>query len=242
MPSSLVSRINISLASIMPSMIRLTRAQVREIDKLVIERYHIPGIVLMENAARSVAHHAEQLIRNWRLMGAVVLCGGGNNGGDGLAIARHLHNRGFAVSVALTGDPAAYKGDALSNWRIVEAMQLPHTHADEQSIFNQRDALLVDAIFGTGLSAAPRDPFRRLANAVNSCGAKVLAVDVPSGLDCDTGDPFDVCIRAFMTVTFVAEKIGFNNPIARGFLGSCYVGDIGCPRELIEEVAKMSPR
>src|SRR5947208_3319729 len=132
-------------------MVRLTRAQVREVDRLAIERYHVPGIVLMENAARAVANAACEMLDHNCAGEILVLCGGGNNGGDGLAAARHLHNRGADVSIALTIDPAKYKGDALINWQIAQAMGLPATPADPQSIERSQALLIIDAVFGTGL-------------------------------------------------------------------------------------------
>ncbi|MDQ3440933.1 MAG: NAD(P)H-hydrate epimerase, partial [Planctomycetota bacterium] len=189
-------------------MIRLTRAQMREIDRRAIEEYHIPGIVLMENAARSVVDVARGMLRREGLRSALILCGGGNNGGDGLAIARQLHNRGTPVFIGLATDPANYKGDALINWRIVSAMGLRHAPATPELVREHSRDLIIDAIFGTGLSEVPRPPFDELAKAINDDTGAVLAVDVPSGLDCDTGQPLGPCVRANVTVTFVAEKVG----------------------------------
>ena len=110
-------------------MIRLTRAQVREVDRRAVEQYHIPGIVLMENASRAVAEVAEMMLRKYNGKNVLLLCGGGNNGGDGLAAARHLHNRGMGVTIGLCTDPTTYKGDALINWQIVQAMNLPFLQA-----------------------------------------------------------------------------------------------------------------
>ncbi len=181
----------------------------------------------MENAARAVADCAGRMLgKNGR--GVLILCGGGNNGGDGLAAARHLHLRGLAVRIALTVDPAGYKGDALINWKIVQAMKIPAAPFEKSMLSS---SLIIDAIFGTGLDRPPRDPFPAIAEAVNSSGIPVLAVDVPSGLDCDTGQPPGACIRATRTVTFVAEKIGFAKPMARQFLGDVEVAGIGCPVE-----------
>lgn len=215
----------------------LTRNQVREIDRLSIEQYHIPGIVLMENAARAVTHGACQMLAGECIGEMVVLCGGGNNGGDGLAVARHLHNRGADVTVALTVDPNNYKGDALTNWKIIEAMKIPAVPFKPNLLDNPRPLLVIDAIFGTGLSDAPREPFPQIAMAVNQSRLAVLAVDVPSGLDCETGRAPGACIAATRTVTFVAQKIGFTQPEAKRYLGEVIVGDIGCPRGLIEEIA-----
>jgi NAD(P)H-hydrate epimerase len=194
----------------------------------------------MENASRAVADEACEMLGGGCVGGILILCGGGNNGGDGLAAARHLHNRGAQVTIALATDPASYKGDALINWRIVQAMGLPVASAQPPLIERPGALLIIDAIFGTGLDRQPRDPFPPIANAVERTGLPVLAVDVPSGLDCDTGKPLGACIRATRTVTFVAEKAGFSQPEARHWLGGVVVGDIGCPAELIEEVATRS--
>jgi len=219
------------------SLLRLTRSQVREIDRRSIEQYHIPGIVLMENAARAAADVATEMLGDVRGRDILILCGGGNNGGDGLAVARHLHNRGAKISIALTVDPAKYHGDALINWQIVSAMRLPSHPALPDAIAQSSADLLVDAIFGTGLAEAPRDPFPALVAAVERSERPVLAIDLPSGLDCDTGTPPGACIRAIRTITFVAEKVGFANPIARPYLGAVTVGDIGCPAELVAQIS-----
>jgi NAD(P)H-hydrate epimerase len=212
------------------------------VDRLAIERYHVPGIVLMENASRAVADEACGMLGDASTGEVLILCGGGNNGGDGLAAARHLHNRGARVTIALATDPAGYKGDALTNWRIVQAMGLRVASAEPALIERPGPALIIDAIFGTGLDRPPRDPFPLLAAAVERTHLPVLAVDVPSGLDCDTGKPLGACIRAMRTVTFVTEKAGFAEPQARQWLGDVVVGDIGCPAELIQEVVKLVKR
>ncbi len=214
---------------------RLTREQVRSVDRLALDRYGLPGLVLMENAARAVADVA------WDMLGGqpgpvLVLCGGGNNGGDGLAAARHLHNRGVNVTVGLLVDPDRYRGDALTNWNVVRAMGLTAVPFDT-GLLAARPALVVDAIFGTGLDRPARDPFPAVAMAVDSAGIPVLAVDVPSGFDCQTGEPLGACIAASRTVTFVAEKVGFASEAASQYLGRVTVADIGCPRELVDEVA-----
>ena len=210
---------------------RLTREQVRSIDRLSLERYGIPGIVLMENAARSAADVAWDMLDR-RPAAVLILCGGGGNGGDGLAVARHLHNGGADVTIGLLTDPARYTGDALTNWTIVNAMALPVRPFDTAMLSGP--ALVVDAIFGTGLDKPPRDPFPLVAAAVNGCGVAVLAIDLPSGLDCDTGVPPGACVRATRTVTFVAEKVGFS--AAAAWVGRVTVGDIGCPRALVDQM------
>src|SRR4051812_13911377 len=138
----------------------LTREQVREVDRRAVAEFHVPSIVLMENASRGVADVAEEHFLRQRPGGTgriLILCGGGNNGGDGLAAARHLHNRGHDVTIGLLTDPARYKGDALTNWQIVRTMRLPTFQADPALIRRTTADLIIDAIFGTGLTDAPRE-------------------------------------------------------------------------------------
>lgn len=216
----------------------LNRNQLREIDRRSTDDFNIPGVVLMENASRAVAEIAEEMLGKIDGSRILILCGGGNNGGDGLAAARHLHNRGAAISLRFTTDPAQYKGDALINWRITSAMKLDSAAADPNEIANAPSDLIIDAIFGTGLNKPPRAPFDQIVAAVEKRAVPVLAVDIPSGLDCDTGEPLGPTIRAVRTVTFVAEKTGFANPAARKFLGQITVAGIGCPRELLDQVRR----
>jgi NAD(P)H-hydrate epimerase len=220
-------------------MIRLTREQVREIDRRAIEEFHIPGIVLMENAARAVADAAMEMIPGKAAV--AVVCGGGNNGGDGLAAARHLHNAGWHIELVLATDKD-YRGEAEINHRITRAMKLAEMSMfDAEDVIN-RDAvdLIIDALFGTGLVAAAKPDHEKVIEIINGCGLPTLAIDLPSGLDCDRGEALGACVRAARTVTFVAEKAGFANPASKPYTGEIVVADIGCPRELIEEVAGRS--
>jgi NAD(P)H-hydrate epimerase len=153
-------------------------------------------------------------------------------------VARHLHNRGCGVAIGLCGDPAGYKGDALINWRIVSAMKIPAAPFNAAMLSDPQPMLIIDAIFGTGLTEAPREPFASITETINSSGLPILSIDVPSGMDCDRGSPPGACIRANCTVTFVAGKTGFTNPNARRYLGNVIVGDIGCPAELVQKVAR----
>jgi NAD(P)H-hydrate epimerase len=219
--------------------LRLTRDQVREIDRRATDDYGIPGLVLMENAGRSVADAAADMLKSSPSEGPVlILCGGGNNGGDGLVAARHLHNRGVEVQIGLFFDPASFQDDALHNWEVVQAMDLPWTAATGEFILKLQPSLVIDAIFGIGLNQDPRDPFPALLEAIETLHPLVLAVDVPTGMDSDTGQPFEHCIRATRTITMGALKIGFDNLAAKRYLGEVLIGEIGCPRELIERVAR----
>ncbi|HTW93292.1 MAG TPA: NAD(P)H-hydrate epimerase [Tepidisphaeraceae bacterium] len=214
-------------------MLRLTRDQVRKIDRLAVEKYKIPSVILMENAARAAADAACSMVKKSPVL---IVCGGGNNGGDGLTVARHLHNRGYQVTIALATDPAKYHGDAKVNWDIAQAMSLPTIPAEQ--LQTTHPALLIDAIFGTGLTDPPRPPFAEYVKMIAALNCPVLAIDIPSGLDCDTGKPLGACVVATRTITFVAEKVGFASPEAAKYLGQVTVGDIGSPPELIEMVRK----
>lgn len=222
-------------------MIRLSRRQVREVDRRAIEEFGVPGVVLMENASRSVAEVAWEELEKASSRKVLILCGGGNNGGDGLAAARHLHNFGAEVVVGLFADPAKYRGEALVNWEVVRAMKLRTVGVTPEVVRESDVGLIVDALFGTGLTSPARDPFPELVRAIEAKGTRVLAVDLPSGLDCDTGAALGSALKAAMTVTFVAEKLGFANPDARAYTGAVTVADIGCPREIIAAVLRDVP-
>lgn len=222
--------------------VSLTREQVRRVDELAIHRYRIAGLVLMENAGRNAAAIIDQ---NYGPIGrAIIFCGTGNNGGDGCVIARHLHNAGWCVRVVLAGDVTRLTPDASANYRIVEAMGLAHILAFDAATQQAAASsitpheIVVDALLGTGFSGEVRSPFAELIHALNAANKRaVVAVDLPSGLDCDSGTPGRATIRADLTITFVARKRGFDSPGVASYLGRIEVADIGAPRELIVEIA-----
>ncbi len=207
----------------------LTRAQARAFDRWAIEEMGIPSLVLMENAGRNCA----AVLREQGIRGPVVVCcGKGNNGGDGLVIARHLRNAGAAVSVLLFARPEELTADAAVHWRITQKLALPAQSMpslDEPRLVSElsRADWVVDALFGTGLTGPVRAPFDRIIACINASPARVLAVDIPSGLDADTGTPLGPTVRAQHTVTFVAPKRGYANPAAAVWLGQVHVADIG---------------
>ena len=219
--------------------VRMTRAQIRAVDRIAVGQFHMSGIALMENAGRNAAETIGDSYPDCRR--AVIACGVGNNGGDGCVIARHLANAGWHIRLLVIGDPTKASPDMLANLRIVEAMRLPiESLADtdrpiEGLIGSVADELLVDALLGTGFQGEVRPPIDAVIHALNAApSAAVVAVDIPSGLDCDTGRPSNATIRADTTITFVAEKSGFAEPLAAPYLGRVVVADIGAPHAAID--------
>jgi NAD(P)H-hydrate epimerase len=212
----------------------LDRAAARAVDRAATEEYGIPGIVLMENAARALA--AETLDMLGGSGGRVVIvCGAGNNGGDGWALARHLHNAGVDVTVVSMRAPRV-DTDAAVNCRIARAMGVPSVAANAIGAVGEPD-VIVDAIFGTGLDRPIGGDAVTVIDWINGAGCPVLAVDLPSGLDCDTGAVLGVAVRAARTVSFVGTKPAFAVPAARPYVGTVVIGDIGAPRELARRLA-----
>jgi NAD(P)H-hydrate epimerase len=218
----------------------LTCQEIRELDILAIEHVGIPGIVLMENAARAVAECIYHALLNPRRANVVLLCGPGNNGGDGFAAARHLRNAGVSVTVVLAAPREKSAGDAALNLGIYQRMEgaLLDASADERleqarALVAQAD-VVVDALLGTGSTGAPRGVIAELIKIANAAPrARRVAIDIPTGLNADTGAVSEPCFRADATVTFVAPKVGFANDAAAVVLGRVVVADIGAPRELI---------
>ena len=221
-------------------MLRLSRTQLREVDRICIEEYGLPGIVLMENAARSAAEVIDFHHRGDGIDGttAIVVCGAGNHGGDGYAIARHLHNGGWRVRIVALTPLDRLRGDAAVMANVAQRMELPIS-TDIAAAHGHAEWLLIDAITGTGLTRPLDSEFAAAVASMNRSGQDVIAIDLPSGLDCDTGEPLgDTCIRATRTISFVAEKLGFANPRSREHTGEVVVGDIGCPREVVDRVCR----
>lgn len=217
----------------------MTREQVRAVDRIAIERFHIPGVVLMENAGRGVVDWMCSL----GITGPVAICcGKGNNAGDGFVIARHLENRGHDVRVLLFCDPLELQGDAAINFRIFEAARTPiRVMTGDSSMDRLGDAFngcdwIVDALLGTGIRGEVRGAFPEIITVINQTDARVMAVDLPSGMDCDTGEPLGCCVRADCTTTFVARKLGFENSDSLQFTGEVRVMDIGVPRAVLDAV------
>jgi NAD(P)H-hydrate epimerase len=219
----------------------LTREQVRRVDALAIEELGIPGVVLMENAGRNAA---ERIRLHYVQSGAtrvVIFCGPGNNGGDGFVIARQLANAGIDPLVYLAGDPTRLSPDCQTNHNIAQAMGITVTvisdaAAGDAATADVRDGdVVVDALLGTGFRGEVRQPLAALIQGLNAAHKRlVVAIDVPSGLDCDTGTVGNVAVQADLTITFAADKVGFSKPSARDHVGQVVVCDIGAPPGLAQ--------
>jgi NAD(P)H-hydrate epimerase len=219
----------------------LDRRQTREVDRRTIEEYGLPGIVLMENAGRGVVERIVEL----KLPGPyLICCGKGNNAGDGFVIARHLDNLGQTVRVLVWADAGELRGDAQINFNVLQHSGiLLELLGRDASISRLRTWLadcgcVIDALLGTGATGEPRPPLDTVIDEINTAGKPIVAVDLPSGLDCDTGQAAQHTIRAAHTCTFVALKPGFLVPAAQQYTGQVHVISIGAPRRVLAEVAR----
>lgn len=224
----------------------VTNEQMAEVDRLMIEQYHIGLLQMMENAGRSLAEQARRTLggglRGRRI---VVLCGAGNNGGGGMVAARHLHNRGAQVQARLAVDPDHLKQVPRQQWRILEKLRLTGAEPGdrggaEATISNSpglRPAdLLIDALIGYGLRGDPRGAIADWIQRANRSERPILALDAPSGLDTTSGQPGSPCIRAAATLTLALPKTGLMEANARPYVGELFVADIGVPPELYAEI------
>ena len=208
----------------------LTAEEMTEVDRTAIEDFGIDVLSLMENAGVATASLARKLLGG-DVSGRRVCClvGRGNNGGDGLVAARHLHNWGAQATVVIGGERREMRDVPARQLAAVEKMGVRVSGPDGD--FDGAE-LVIDALLGYGARGNPRDPLGGLIRRANASGADVLAVDIPSGLDATTGDPGEPCIAANATVTFGLPKTGFLNPLARKFVGELYVADISLPGQV----------
>lgn len=216
----------------------LSRDESRAVDRLALEKFGISGLVLMENAGRNLIEPALAMAFG---PGPIrIVCGLGNNGGDGFVLARHLMRlgRGFELVLLGTRGEVPKTSDAAINYRILKSLGAEPRWAPDASVLRSflcdrpRASLIVDAWLGTGLSRALDQRSCELVEAINAAGAEgtpILAVDTPSGLDVDSGQPMGAAVRATRTVTMVSLKPGFLKPEAQAFCGELQVVDIGLP-------------
>ena len=205
----------------------VSREQARAADRRAIDTFGIPSILLMENAALAVI----QQVKEYRVFALV--CSPGNNGGDGLAVARHLCIMGKDVRVYIVGDPRKGTDDFKTNLKIMSKLAPEVLHTVTEENYEEFESALkgcetcIDAIFGTGLNRPVEGIFQRVIESINRLATHVVAVDIPSGLDCDTGEELGTAIRATQTVTFHRMKKGLD--ISPEYGGDVAVSYIGIP-------------
>jgi NAD(P)H-hydrate epimerase len=248
----------------------LSRAEVRSLDLQASEELMLPSLVLMENAGRGAAGLLAELVgalppgaggrpfstpvsariheapQEPTLPKVLVVCGPGNNGGDGGVVARHLDAWGFPVGVIWFARSDQLRGDAAVQWSILDKACIQQstwfdTHPDQSGFEPSRMAAtiaatdwIVDGLLGTGLARPVEGPLSALIELMNGSGKPILALDLPSGLDADTGCPLGVAVHCTATATFVAAKLGFSTAGAADYTGEVAIIDIGLPRRLLE--------
>lgn len=254
----------------------LTRQASGRVDRLAVETLGVPSIVLMENASLGLCERVielQQAIGGDDSVPVIVLAGPGNNGGDGFALARHLHNRTIPCTIVALSDPKKHQpsgGDAATNLAIAQAMDIPvvwherHLTTRLEAMVGSGPLVMVDAMLGTGLTCSPRPPIGGTGSVIELVNRlreendmlRVLAVDVPTGLDCDTGMPAGAdgkagpaegsddgwAIRADETVTFVAPKIGYLQLSSQAWTGQVWVADIGIGQGLVHTLGQWRAR
>jgi NAD(P)H-hydrate epimerase len=218
----------------------LSRDEVRGIDARAAQELGMPTLILMENAGRGAAAWLRD-----RGVGAstrgLILCGPGNNGGDGGVVARHLDLWGYSVRTVWFAAADRLRGDAAVQFQILARSGFDQACWDEAAAVTPErlDTLLagadwlIDALLGTGLTRPVEGLLRTVIEAINRAGKPVFALDLPSGLDADTGRPLGVAVRARATATFVAPKLGFAAPGADAYTGDVTVIEIGAPRSIL---------
>ncbi len=227
----------------------LTVKKINRIDRLASEKYGIPSIILMENAGRSVAEETIKTLKRKKpakTQKIAVLCGSGKNGGDGFVAARYLYNYGYQVKVYLLKNPNNISGDTLTNYTIlkkigVETKLISPSKLNSLSSELKKANCIIDAIFGTGIKGKVTGLPAQIIKMVNQTkkvitSKPVISVDLPSGLDGDTGFPLGKCVKTTVTVTMGYPKKGFLNPEAKKYLGKLIIADIGYPRNITKNI------
>lgn len=223
----------------------VTAEEMKKLDQAAIEKYDVPGLILMENAGRQVVEVIKEIFGDVRGKVITVFVGKGNNGGDGFVIARHLLNLGAEVKVLAFAELAEITGDAATNlniWQKMEQKVYSLQHGDGVNIVRlvlMNTDLIVDAIYGTGFRGKMAEKTGRLVEVLNESGKPIVAVDIPSGLEADTGKANGPCIQATHTVTFALPKLGLILEPGADYAGELHIADISIPSVLIEKEAPL---
>lgn len=206
---------------------RISISEAQAFDLFAQQKLGIPSLLLMENAGRGVAEEAIRMLG--RAKKVAVVCGTGNNGGDGLVAARHLSNAGLQVKLFILGKPSKIKADPKINLKILKNMgqKVIWVRGIDDLMAVKKSALIIDAIFGIGLTKVIKEPLASMISWLNQTNLPLLSVDVPSGLHADTGKVLGAAVKAERTVTFVAPKKGFYRQAGPAHCGKIVVKDIG---------------
>lgn len=197
----------------------------RDFDRIAAGKFLIPPVVLMENAGKNIA---DIILKKYRPKNVAVFSGGGNNGGDGFVIARHLFNNNVKVKVFIMQRRTEYAGEALTNLNILQKMKIPVTAlTPDYCRPSAKPSLIVDALLGTGTKGKIRESYKKIIDKINSLRRPVVSVDIPSGIDADTGMNLGAAVKASITVTMAAVKKGLTVNEGKKCSGKIFVVDIG---------------
>jgi len=226
---------------------RVTVEQMREVDRLMVDEIGISILMMMENASRNIAILSRKMLGgSVRDKHIVILCGKGNNGGDGLGAARHLINFGGKVTCIISehkenlGENARIQLNVLKN---IDATIIEFSDGETQLIqekINNSD-LVIDALLGYNLKGTPKSPYFNLINLANNSSKPILAIDMPSGLDGNTGQPHAPTIKARATITLALPKVGLLTEKAREHVGELYVADLSVPSNVYRKLGISVP-
>jgi len=224
----------------------ITTKKMKWLDRVAIEQYGIPSLILMENAGRGIADLADELLKKGtgrkyyrgKRKKILIVSGKGNNGGDAFVAARHLANRGYLVQIVSLAPPNDLKDDPKLNYSILRKMQVPIEHINSQKLLRfkvliQKADLILDGIFGVGLTRPVTGIFYDVISILNASEKQILAIDVPSGLDSDSGEELGISIRACATGTLAAAKRGLFLKAGPKCSGKITVLDISIPKILL---------
>jgi len=235
-PANLMSKLTANFEDYSGLLPFVDTAQMMEIDRLVIKRYHITLVQMMENAGRNLANLARHrfLDSNPVARKVIVLAGRGANGGGSMVAARHLRNWGADITVMLAAPPSEFVDTPARQLKILQSLHIPFTTLGGDCIeLPKQTALIVDGLVGYGLKGAPRGQIRDIIHWANSCETSILSLDIPSGVDSTTGEVFNPAIRAEATLTLALPKKGLANLQAQEAAGEIYLADISVPPELL---------
>jgi NAD(P)H-hydrate epimerase len=204
----------------------LSAKQIKAIDQYMIESIGMPSLVLMERAALATV---DAILKDFEFNSALILCGTGNNGGDGVAVGRLLHQAGKAVTITLVGDPEHASEETTAQLKMARNLNVRCINSLEDSWPDDSDTLIVDALFGIGLDREVEDPYLEVIRRVNNGTFRTVSIDVPSGLSADTGSVFGDAIKADKTYSIGFWKNGFSNEESGTYTGEIRLLDIGYP-------------